>query len=194
MHGHHYLITDVLKGELGFAGFVVSDWNGIDQIDADGYAERGAHRRSTPGIDMVMVPTDYAAASSTPLRTEVHAGRRHRWPASTTPYPRILTKKFELGLFERPLRRPAGSADVGTAAHRALARAGRRASQVLLKNAGDMLPLTGDDAKIFVAGQRRQHRPPERRLDHLLAGLRAGRSPRAPRSCRHPQDVAADPR
>jgi beta-glucosidase len=57
MHGHQYLITTVLKGELGFSGFVISDWNGIDQIDgAPGFTATEVRTAVNAGIDMVMVP------------------------------------------------------------------------------------------------------------------------------------------
>ena len=52
------LLTDVLKGELGFDGFIVSDWQAVDQVDPD-YATAVA-RSINAGIDMVMVPSDYA--------------------------------------------------------------------------------------------------------------------------------------
>ena len=66
---------------------------------------------------------------------------------------RILTKKFELGLFERPLTDRTYTPTVGSAAHRALARQAVRESQVLLKNAGNVLPLATANNKIFVAGK-----------------------------------------
>ena len=154
MHGNQYLITDVLKGELGFTGFVVSDWNGIDQIDgATGFtaaevatADQRRHRHGH-GAQRV------AARSSRSLRSEVQAGRV---PMSRIDDAnrRILTKKFELGLFERPLHRPL------LHRHRGQRRPPRRwparrcaKSQVLLKNAGDVLPLAKTGDKIFVAGK-----------------------------------------
>ena len=66
---------------------------------------------------------------------------------------RILTKKFELGLFERPLTDRSFTPTVGNAAHRSLARQAVRESQVLLKNAGNVLPLAKANSKIFVAGK-----------------------------------------
>src|SRR5690606_3294204 len=134
------LLTDVLKGELGFTGFVVSDWAGIDQIDgAPGFTGAEVATAINAGIDMVMVPNDYRRFISL-LRTEVQAGRV---PVSRVDDAnrRILTKKFELGLFERPLTDRALTATVGSPAHRDLARQAVRASQVLLKNAGNVLPL-----------------------------------------------------
>ncbi|HZJ63216.1 MAG TPA: glycoside hydrolase family 3 N-terminal domain-containing protein, partial [Kofleriaceae bacterium] len=56
MHGNQFLITTVLKGELGFSGFVISDWNGIDQIDGQpGFTATEVRTAVNAGIDMVMV-------------------------------------------------------------------------------------------------------------------------------------------
>jgi beta-glucosidase len=151
MHGNRYLITDVLKGELGFAGFVVSDWQGIDQIDGAGGFSAGDVRASiNAGIDMVMVPHDYKGFIAT-LRSEVQAGNV---PLSRIDdaVSRILTRKFQLGLFERPLTDRSFTATVGSAAHRALARQAVRESQVLLKNDG-ILPLAKAGRRILVAGK-----------------------------------------
>jgi beta-glucosidase len=151
-HGNQYLITTLLKGELGFSGFVVSDWNGIDQIDGQsGFTAAEVTQAVNAGIDMVMVPTAWQSFIST-LRGEVQAGRV---PMSRIDDAnrRILTKKFELGLFEKPLTDRAYTPTVGNAAHRATARQAVRESQVLLKNAGNVLPLAKTNNKIFVAGK-----------------------------------------
>ncbi|HEY6747833.1 MAG TPA: glycoside hydrolase family 3 N-terminal domain-containing protein [Mycobacteriales bacterium] len=151
MHGNRYLITDVLKGELGFAGFVVSDWQGIDQIDgAAGFSAGDVRASINAGIDMIMVPHDYKGFIAT-LRTEVQAGTV---PLSRIDdaVSRILTKKFQLGLFERPLTDRTFTPTVGSAAHRALARQAVRESQVLLKNDG-ILPLPKSGQRILVAGK-----------------------------------------
>src|SRR3954471_1730228 len=100
---------------------------------------------------MVMVPTAWQSFIST-LRSEVQAGRV---PMSRIDDAnrRILTKKFELGLFERPLTDRTYTSTVGNAAHRTLARQAVRESQVVLKNAGNVLPLGTAGGKIFVAGK-----------------------------------------
>ncbi|MGR6319445.1 glycoside hydrolase family 3 protein [Micromonospora soli] len=152
LHGHQYLITTVLKGELGFSGFVVSDWNGIDQIDgAAGFTAAEVSTAINAGIDMVMVPTAWKTFIST-LRAEVQNGHV---PMSRIDDAnrRILTKKFELGLFERPYTDRSWTSTVGSATHRALARQAVRESQVLLKNSAGILPLARDNNKIFVAGR-----------------------------------------
>ncbi|GAA2165140.1 glycoside hydrolase family 3 protein [Actinomadura napierensis] len=150
MHANRYLITDVLKGELGFTGFVVSDYEGVGRIDGkpDLTKEEVAKAINT-GIDMVMVPEKWKEFIAD-LRAEVKDG--------TVPMARIddanrriLTKKVQLGLFERPLADRSGLRTVGNAAHRALARRAVAESQVLLKNEG-VLPLRRG-GKIFVAGR-----------------------------------------
>lgn len=152
VHGHQYLISTVLKGELGFSGFVVSDWNGIDQIDGvSGMSASDVRTAINAGIDMVMVPTAWKTFIAT-LRTEVQAGRVTQARIDDA-VRRILTKKFELGLFERPLTDRSYTSTVGSAAHRAVARQAVRESQVLLKNSGGVLPLAKDNNKIFVAGK-----------------------------------------
>ncbi|GHG17250.1 MULTISPECIES: glycoside hydrolase family 3 protein [Amycolatopsis] len=150
-HGNKFLITDLLKGELHFSGFVVSDWNGIDQIDGQpGFTAAEVKQAVNAGIDMVMVPNDYAKFVST-LKAEVLNGHV---PMSRIDDAnrRILTKKFELGLFEHPYTDRSLQQDFGSAAHHALARQAARESQVLLKNDG-VLPLAKADNRIFVAGK-----------------------------------------
>jgi len=152
LHGHQYLISTVLKGELGFSGFVVSDWNGIDQIDGrSGFTAAEVTAAINAGIDMVMVPSAWRTFISM-LRAEVQAGRVTMARVDDANR-RILTKKFELGLFERPLTDRAYTGTIGSAAHRSLARQAVRQSQVLLKNTGGLLPLAKDGNKIFVAGK-----------------------------------------
>ncbi|MGW7521067.1 glycoside hydrolase family 3 protein [Streptomyces sp. NPDC054796] len=151
MHGHRYLLTDVLKKELGFDGFVISDWAGIDQLDGEsGFTAEEVRKGINAGIDMVMVPYDYKKFTQL-LRAEVDAGRV---PMSRIDDAnrRILTKKFELGLFENPFTDRSYTGKVGSAKHRAVAREAVRESQVLLKNEDRTLPL-GKRDKVFVAGK-----------------------------------------
>jgi beta-glucosidase len=151
LHGHDYLINGVLKGELGFTGFVVSDWNGIDQIEGgEGFTAAEVRRAVNAGIDMVMVPTAWRTFISM-LRGEVQAGRVPLARIDDA-VRRILTKKFEYGLFERPFADRAQTGAVGSAEHRQVARQAVRESQVLLKNAGGVLPLA-KGGRLFVAGK-----------------------------------------
>ena len=147
MHAQRHLITEVLKGQLGFGGFVVSDWAGVDQIGPD-YAA-SVRAAVNAGIDMVMVPNDYPRFIQT-LTDEVQAGRvpitRIDDAAS-----RILTQKFRFGLFERPLADRTLTATVGSAAHRALARQAVQESLVLLKN-DHVLPIASSVGRLLVTG------------------------------------------
>jgi beta-glucosidase len=150
-HGNKYLITDLLKGELGFSGIVISDWDGINQIDGQpGFTAAEVSQAVNAGLDLFMVPYDYLKFIDT-LRAEVQAGHV---PMSRIDdaNKRILTKKFELGLFERPLTDRSYLKTVGSQQHRDLARQAVQESQVLLKNDG-VLPLAKKNNKIFVAGK-----------------------------------------
>jgi beta-glucosidase len=149
MHAQRYLIDEVLKGELGYEGFIVSDWGAIDQISND-YNEAVAASINA-GVDMNMVPHDYRRFITT-LTRAVEAGdvSEDRIDDAVR---RILTIKFALGLFERPYGDDALLADVGSDEHRAVAREAVAKSQVLLKNDGRMLPLAADVPTLFVGGQ-----------------------------------------
>jgi beta-glucosidase len=149
MHGHRRLITDVLRGELGFQGLVISDWNGIDDLPGNPL-ERIA-KAVNAGIDMMMVPDSYRAFIDG-LKKNVEAG--HVTIARIDDaVRRILTIKFRLGLFERPLGDPAQFDKIGSAEHRSVARQAVRESQVLLINRGGILPLRSTVSSIFVGGR-----------------------------------------
>ena len=149
MHGQAYLINDVLKGELGFQGFTVSDWGGIDQVDPDYY--KAVVAATNAGVDMNMVPYDYERYVTT-LTQAVEAGDV---PLSRIDdaVSRILRVKFMAGLFEQPYADPARLPRVGADEHRALAREAVAKSLVLLKNEGALLPLAKDLPLLFVAGE-----------------------------------------
>ena len=155
-HGHRYLLTDLLKGEMGFGGFVVSDWNGLDQLD-EGFGEAVALGVNA-GLDMAMVPENWREFIAC-LKEHV---RRGRVPVSRIDdaVRRILTVKQACGLLDkpRPSERP-GTDDpgFGSAAHRETAREAVRKSLVLLKNEGGLLPLDRG-ARILVAGRNAHDR------------------------------------
>ncbi|WP_233358923.1 glycoside hydrolase family 3 protein [Thermomonospora amylolytica] len=156
MHANRELLTDLLKGRLGFKGFVISDWEGIHQIpDPDEPDNTGltAHKVRTAvnaGIDMFMQPNN-APQFQQLLLAEVQAGRVPQARIDDA-VRRILTAKFQLGLFERPYATLDDVGQVGSAAHRALGREAVAKSQVLLKNTGGTLPLDSD-ASVYVAGR-----------------------------------------
>ena len=150
-HAHRYLIRDVLKGEMGFRGFVVSDWNGVDPLAGD-YGEAVAMAVNA-GIDMVMVPETWrefiGALRERVERGDVPVGR------IDDAVGRILRVKFGCGLFERGRpwgRRGANGSSFGSREHREVAREAVRKSLVLLKNEGGVLPLD-KGGRILVTGR-----------------------------------------
>lgn len=147
LHGHKYLLTDLLKGELGFKGFVISDWAGIDQISND--PAKNVREAINAGIDMVMEPNNYPRFYNT-LMSEVEKGNIPMARIDDA-VSRILTQKFKLGLFENPFTDRTYFNQLGSQEHRDLARQAVRESLVLLKNE-QVLPIKKDTAKILVAG------------------------------------------
>lgn len=161
-HGHRKLLTDVLKDELGFEGFVVSDWNGIDQLSKEYTA--AIEQSINAGVDMFMVPDQWKEFIEGAISL-VEAGRipMHRIDDAVR---RILRVKEAYGLFEkvRPADRPwSNSESFGSSDHRAVAREAARKSLVLLKNRGP-LPLR-KEAKVLVAGRLADSR------GHLCGGF-----------------------
>lgn len=149
LHAQKYLLTDLLKGELGFKGFVVSDWAGIDQLSPD--SKQNVILAINAGIDMVMVPIQYERFIAD-LKSAVTSGNI---PMSRIDdaVKRILRVKLQMGLFERPFVDRSYTALVGSGDHRAVARECVRQSLVLLKNADTLLPLKKTLGRIHVAGK-----------------------------------------
>lgn len=150
MHGQQYLLTKVLKDELGFRGFIVSDWQGMDQVFPDDYYA-SVVTSVNAGVDMSMVPYDYARFIET-MQQAVNTGDipESRLDEAVR---RILRVKFALGLFERPMPDPKYQGTVRSRQHLELARRAVRESLVLLKNENNLLPLSKDTPVIFVAGE-----------------------------------------
>lgn len=147
MHAQKYLMTDVLKGEMGFDGFIVTDYEAINQVDDDYY--KAVVMCINAGIDMNMVPYDYKGFIATLKKAvENNDVTMERIDDAVA---RILNAKEKLGLFETPLTDPALLAKVGCREHRELAREVVRKSQVLLKN-NDVLPIS-KETTIAVAGK-----------------------------------------
>jgi len=154
-HGNKYLLTDLLKKELGFEGFVVSDWEGLDQIEGD--YKFDIITSINAGIDMVMVPgaakwggqkyTDFINLCIEAVNEgSINESRINDAVA------RILKIKFEMGLFEKPYSDKSLLSKVGSKEHRKIAREAVRQSLVVLKNDG-VLPLSKDLGHIHVAGK-----------------------------------------
>jgi beta-glucosidase len=151
LHGQHHLLTDVLKNRMGFDGLVVSDWDGVDEVQ--GCAKDRCAQAINAGIDMIMVPEQWKAFFQNTV-SQVRAGDipMARIDDAVT---RILRVKLRAGLFEkgRPSSRPLANqvAQIGAPEHRAVAREAVRKSVVLLKNDKCLVPLS-PKTKVLVAG------------------------------------------
>ncbi len=148
--GDKHWLTDVLKSQLGFTGFLVSDWGAIDLIDPSDYTA-SVKQAINAGIDMAMVPDDWAKFESN-LKGLVQSGgvAQSRIDDAVS---RILRVKFEMGLFEHPMP-PSGQADqVGSAPNRAVASRAVAESVVLLKTGSKVLPIAKSGEKVLIAGQ-----------------------------------------
>jgi beta-glucosidase len=150
--GSHRLLTEILKEELGFDGFLISDYNAVEDLPGD-YAAQ-VKQAALAGMDMFMAPSRYREFFAT-LKGLAEKGEV---PMSRIDdaVVRILRVKLAMGLVEqeRPLRADRRLRDTfGSAAHRALGRRAVRESVVLLKNVDGRLPLDKHLARIHVAGK-----------------------------------------
>lgn len=168
MHGNKYLLTDVLKNELGFKGFIVSDWAGIDQLPGDYKSD--IETCINAGLDMVMIPNGpsmQGVVEDTPngpvtkntyydfikyMKELVEEGKI---PMSRIDdaVQRILGAKYDLDLFNKLKVDKELLAKVGSQEHRDVAKKCVRESLVLLKNNEQTLPLPKKDVKIHLAGR-----------------------------------------
>lgn len=151
MHGNKPLLTDELRGRLGFGGLVVGDWNGHGQVE--GCTNKDCAAALLAGLDVYMVPEDWKA---------LHRSLMRQVKDGTIPMSRldeavlrVLRLKQQLGIFDgevKPSARPFGGRWelLGSPEHRAIAREAVAKSQVILKNTG-VLPLKAG-ARIEVAG------------------------------------------
>ncbi|MFC7490160.1 MULTISPECIES: glycoside hydrolase family 3 N-terminal domain-containing protein [unclassified Knoellia] len=149
MHAHRHLLRDVLKGEWGFEGVVVADWNGIGQLVFQGVAGdlRDAARQAIEaGIDLDMCSGAYAAH----LADLVESGEVDVALVDDA-VRRLLTLKFRLGLFEKPFVGDPGRSNAPTAQSRAVALRAARAAHVLVSNNG-VLPLSPDVGTVHLTG------------------------------------------
>ena len=156
MHANRELVTDVLKDQMGFDGIVISDWRAIRQLPGT-YREQ-VKTSVLAGIDMFMEPIQAPNNPTgwdefiTTLTSLVDAGEV---PVSRIDdaVSRILTKKFELGLFEHPFTDRSNLAEIGSRQHRSVARRAVAQSQVLLKNTRATVPVNSH-ATVYVAGSK----------------------------------------
>ncbi len=147
MHGSHYWITDVLKDEMGFEGFIISDWNAIHQLP--GSYEEQIIASVNAGVDMLMEPTEWQSALES-LYIAASDGRITLARIDDA-VSRILTVKFNRGLIENPFDRLDPSEYLYNEEHKAIARQAVRESLVLLKNDNQALPLEKNDS-VYISG------------------------------------------
>src|SRR5215469_8464105 len=155
MHANKHLLTDVLKNELGFNGFLVSDWAAIDQISPN--YKTDVETSINAGLDMVMIPNGPGKTNNyvefiRDLK-ELAADGKVSQARIDDAVSRILRIKFQMGLFENPWTDPALTAQIGSSEHRRVARECVRQSLVLLKNAHHTLPLSKTLNHVFVVGE-----------------------------------------
>jgi len=151
-HVNKHILTDILRGELGFKGFVVSDWEDIKKLVTTwriAATEKEATRQAImAGIDMSMVPLDYSFADHLIALVKEGAVPQSRIDEAVR---RILRVKFELGLFEKPVPTAALKARFALPESRQVSLQAARESLTLLKNANNILPLA-KTTKVLVTG------------------------------------------
>ena len=149
-HTNHHLLTEVLRGELGFRGFVVSDWEDIKKLVSVWHAapdEKEATRVAVlAGIDMSMVPNDYSFSD---LLLQLVKENKVPMSRIDEAVRRILRVKFDLGLFENAMPKP--TIGFATSESRQTSLQAARESMTLLKNNNGLLPLA-KDRKILITG------------------------------------------
>ncbi len=146
-HANRSLLTDVLKGRMGFSGLVVGDWNGHGQVP--GCTATDCPAAINAGLDLFMAPDSWKGLFASTLR----AARDGRIPKARLDdaVRRILRVKFKLGLIgDRPVER-GDPGQVGSPAHLAIAREAVAKSLVLLKNDGGLLPVK-PGSRVLIAG------------------------------------------
>jgi beta-glucosidase len=150
MHENKYLLTDVLKGELGFEGFVVSDWEAMNALSGDSFAE-DIVLAINAGVDMLMEPNNYKDAINI-IINNVNSGKISEDRINDA-VRRILTVKFDMGLFEDPFMEKVSNevTELGSSSYRELAKQLVEKSLVLLKNNNQLLPLK-QGQKLYVTG------------------------------------------
>ena len=150
---NRWLLTDLLRKEWKFKGFVVSDWNAVQELKAHGVAETdedAAMAAFNAGVDMNMTDGLYNRCLEKLVRE-----KNIDMNEIDTSVERILRAKYALGLFEDPYRfldNQRESREVLSASAMALARKAAASSMVLLKNANALLPLSKQTKRIALVG------------------------------------------
>jgi beta-glucosidase len=148
---NHHTLTEILRGEWKFRGFVISDWTAIEELIAHGVAANGAEAGRLAllaGVDMEMVSTNYEST----FKQQLQQGKISQ-DAIDEAVRRVLRVKFEKGLFEKPYvdETLAKTAFLNPDALQ-LARDAAAKSCVLLKNQGNVLPLAKRIKRVALIG------------------------------------------
>jgi beta-glucosidase len=152
VHASHYLLTDVLRGELKFDGIAVTDWQDIiylhDRHHVAATQKEAVMIAVNAGIDMSMVPYNYSFCNY--LTALVKEGKVPMTRINES-VKRILKVKYELGIFENPVGNPDDYPKFGSAEFTAVSLKAATESITLLKNNNNILPLK-KDMKVLVTG------------------------------------------
>jgi beta-glucosidase len=154
-HASHYLLTDLLRRQWGFKGVVVSDWDDVKSLQSayhlsDTYAGAAAIAVNA-GVDMAMLAPGSVDDYVNGLIADVKSGKVSRARIDEA-VSRILTLKFKLGLFEHPYVDASQADGIALGADKDLAVRAATESQTLLKNDGNVLPLSTGIGKVVVTG------------------------------------------
>jgi beta-glucosidase len=150
--GSKRLLTEILKQEMGFEGFLISDYNAIDEMPGDYKSQ--IEKSVNAGMDMFMVPDKYRELHA--LLLELVKEKKVTMARIDDAVTRILRVKFAMGLMEKGKSNMADRrlhSSFGSAAHRRVARECVRESLTLLKNERKTLPLSKRAARIHVGGK-----------------------------------------
>ena len=156
VHASKYLLTDVLRKELGFQGLIVTDWEDIKRLherhNVAATPRQAVVMAINAGIDMSMVPSDFSFYDLL-----IEAVKKGEVPMSRIDdaVKRILVLKYKLGLFDNPYPEPAAKNNFGKPEYQALALDAAHEAMTLLKNQNNVLPLP-KNTKVLVAGPSAQ--------------------------------------
>lgn len=156
VHADKYLLTDVLRKELGFEGLIVTDWEDIKRLherhNVAATPRQAVVMAINAGIDMSMVPGDYSFYD---LLIEAVKNKEVPMSRIDDAVKRILVLKYKLGLFDNPYPEPAAKNNFGKPEYQQLALDAAHEAMTLLKNQENVLPLSRK-AKVLVAGPSAQ--------------------------------------